>query len=98
MPVMKHLVLAGAGHAHLETMRNIRSFVEDGVRVTVIGPAPNHYYSGMGPGMLGGFYQPAEIRFAVKKQVEAQRRGQVGHLQVHREQNPEPQRVEAKFQ
>ncbi len=69
---MKHLVLAGAGHAHLETIRNIRSFVDDGVRVTVIGPAENHYYSGMGPGMLGGFYQPGDIRFAVKKQVEEQ--------------------------
>lgn len=69
---MKHLVLAGAGHAHLETMQNIRSFVDDGVHVTVIGPAENHYYSGMGPGMLGGFYQPGEIRFAVKKRVEEQ--------------------------
>jgi NADH dehydrogenase FAD-containing subunit len=69
---MKHIVLAGAGHAHLQTIQNIRSFVDDGVRVTVVGPSEEHYYSGMGPGMLGGFYQPGEIRFAIKKQVEEQ--------------------------
>jgi len=69
---MKHLVLAGAGHAHLETIQNIRSFVDDGVRVSVVGPADYHYYSGMGPGMLGGVYQPEAIRFAVRKEVEKQ--------------------------
>ena len=69
---MKHLVLAGAGHAHLETLQNIRTFVDDGIRVSVIGPAEYHYYSGMGPGMLGGSYTPSQIRFAVKQQVEEQ--------------------------
>lgn len=69
---MKHLVLAGAGHAHLETLQNIRSFLNDGIRVSVVSPAEYHYYSGMGPGMLGGFYAPDRIRFAVKKQVEKQ--------------------------
>lgn len=69
---MRHLVLAGAGHAHLETIQSIRSFINDGIRVSVIGPARYHYYSGMGPGMLGGFYQPEAIRFAVKDKVEAQ--------------------------
>jgi len=69
---MKRLVLAGAGHAHLETLQNIRAFVDDGIRVSVIGPAEYHYYSGMGPGMLGGSYTPEQIRFAVKQQVEEQ--------------------------
>ena len=69
---MKHLVLAGAGHAHLETIQNIRSFINDGIRVSVVGPARYHYYSGMGPGMLGGFYQPEAIRFPMEKEVETQ--------------------------
>ncbi|MBL4903843.1 MAG: FAD-dependent oxidoreductase [Desulfocapsa sp.] len=68
----KHLVLAGAGHAHMVTMANIHVFCELGHRVTVIGPSDYHYYSGMGPGMLGGGYEPDDIRFAVKKNIEDQ--------------------------
>jgi len=68
----RHLVLAGAGHAHMVTMANIRSFYDLGHRVTVIGPSDYHYYSGMGPGMLGGGYEPDDIRFAVKQSVEKQ--------------------------
>lgn len=66
----KHLVLAGGGHAHMVTLANMKQFVREGHRVTVIGPSPYHYYSGMGPGMLGGTYLPEEIRFSIKKQVE----------------------------
>ncbi len=68
----KHLVLAGAGHAHMVSMANIHVVKELGHKVTVIGPSDYHYYSGMGPGMLGGGYEPEDIRFAVKQKVEAQ--------------------------
>ncbi len=68
----KHLVLVGGGHAHMMTLENISRFVEKGVRVTVIGPSEFHYYSGMGPGMLGGTYTPDDIRFATKKVVTKQ--------------------------
>jgi NADH dehydrogenase FAD-containing subunit len=68
----KHLVLVGGGHAHMVTLANIQRFVEKGYRVTVIGPSAYHYYSGMGPGMLGGTYSPEQIRFATKKGVESQ--------------------------
>jgi NADH dehydrogenase FAD-containing subunit len=68
----KHLVLVGGGHAHMVTLANIRRFVEKGYRVTVIGPSEYHYYSGMGPGMLGGTYSPGQIRFATKKGVARQ--------------------------
>ena len=54
------------------TLENIHRFVEKGVKVTVIGPSFHHYYSGMGPGMLGGTYRPEEIRFATKKVVQNQ--------------------------
>lgn len=68
----KHLVLVGGGHAHMVTLANIDEFVEKGHRVTVIGPSEYHYYSGMGPGMLGGTYSPSNIRFATKHVVEKQ--------------------------
>ena len=68
----KHLVLVGGGHAHMVTLANINAFVGKGHRVTVIGPSEYHYYSGMGPGMLGGTYSPSDIRFATKHVVEKQ--------------------------
>ena len=68
----KNLVLVGGGHAHMTTLENIDKFVEKGYQVTVIGPSAYHYYSGMGPGMLGGTYTPEDIRFATKKVVEHQ--------------------------
>ncbi len=52
------------------TLEHIDDFVGRGHRVTVIGPSPYHYYSGMGPGMLGGFYSPDDIRFATRLVTE----------------------------
>lgn len=72
MIMKKHLVLAGGGHAHMVTLANLHTFIKKGYGVTVIGPSPYHYYSGMGPGMLGGIYRPEEIRFATKHVVEKQ--------------------------
>ncbi len=68
----KHLLLVGGGHAHMMVLENISKFVEKGYKVTVIGPSFYHYYSGMGPGMLGGTYSPEDIRFATKDVVQAQ--------------------------
>ena len=68
----KHLVLVGGGNAHMVTLANINAIVGKGHRVTVIGPSEHHYYSGMGPGMLGGTYSPSDIRFATKHVVEKQ--------------------------
>ena len=68
----KHLVLVGGGHAHMLTLANLHTFIEKGHQVSVIGPSPYHYYSGMGPGMLGKIYTPEEIRFATKDVVEKQ--------------------------
>ena len=66
----KHLVVVGAGHAHLTVLKNLRDFEEAGHRVTVVSSSSLHYYSGMGPGMLSGIYRPEEIRFNVKKMSE----------------------------
>ena len=66
----KHLVIVGAGHAHLTVLKSLKEFTDAGHRVTVVSSSPLHYYSGMGPGMLSGIYRPEEIRFNVKKMSE----------------------------
>ncbi|RJP14328.1 MAG: pyridine nucleotide-disulfide oxidoreductase [Candidatus Abyssobacteria bacterium SURF_5] len=66
----RHLVLVGAGHAHLAVLKAGAEFAARGHRVTLITPAPYFYYSGMGPGMLSGRYSPPEVRFHVKKMAE----------------------------
>lgn len=66
----KNLVIAGGGHAHMVILAKLKTFVECGANVTVIGPSVHHYYSGMGPGMLGNTYRPEEIRFATRHVVE----------------------------
>jgi NADH dehydrogenase FAD-containing subunit len=68
----KHLVLIGGGHAHMVTLAKLHTFVEKGHRVTVIGPSDHHFYSGMGPGMLGKTYAPEDIRFKTRRVVEKQ--------------------------
>jgi len=70
--MQKHLILVGGGHAHMITLANLNRFAVRGHRVTVIGPSEHHYYSGMGPGMIGGTYAPDEIRFATRHVVEKQ--------------------------
>ncbi|MGD2098304.1 MAG: FAD-dependent oxidoreductase [Desulfobacterales bacterium] len=66
----KHLVLVGGGHAHMTVMANLSDYIARGHRVTLIGPSAHHYYSGMGPGLLGGIYRPQDVRFNIKKMVE----------------------------
>jgi NADH dehydrogenase FAD-containing subunit len=66
----KHLVLAGGGHAHLETLAHLDEAIGRGHRVTLISPDPEHYYSGMGPGLLGGSYRPEQVRFPVQRLAE----------------------------
>ncbi len=66
----KHLVLVGGGHAHMTVLLNLQRYVERGHHVTLIGPSPYHYYSGMGPGLLSGIYRPQQVRFHVKKMAE----------------------------
>ena len=69
----KHLVLVGGGHAHMAVMIDLRDDTERGHKVTLIGPSPYHYYSGMGPGLLSGIYRPQDVRFHVKKMAQDSR-------------------------
>jgi NADH dehydrogenase FAD-containing subunit len=54
------------------TLANLQKFIGKGFAVSVIQPSEYHYYSGMGPGMLGGTYSAEDIRFATRKLVESQ--------------------------
>ena len=52
------------------TLARLGEFISQGHQVTVIQPSTHHYYSGMGPGMLGSTYNPGDIRFATRHVVE----------------------------
>lgn len=52
------------------TLANLNLFTDNGFETVVVQPSPYHYYSGMGPGMLGSIYEPEQIRFDTRKQVE----------------------------
>jgi len=68
--MQRDLILIGGGHAHMVTLARVARFAEMGHRVTVIGPSEHHYYSGMGPGLLGQTYTPQQIRFDTRIDVE----------------------------
>lgn len=55
----------------MTVMAKLGEFARRGHRVTLISLSPHHYYSGMGPGMLGGTYRPEQIRFPIRRIVEA---------------------------
>jgi pyridine nucleotide-disulfide oxidoreductase family protein len=58
---MKHLVLAGAGHAHAQVLQQWATHPVPGVCVTVVSPEPLAPYSGMVPGWLAGTYRFDDI-------------------------------------
>lgn len=62
----RHLLLLGGGHAQLSLLEAAPRIIARGHRVTLVAPEPVHYYSGMGPGLLGGSYSAAEIRFPIR--------------------------------
>lgn len=68
--MQKHLVIVGGGHAHLTVLLHCGAYVRKGHRVSLVSPSPYHYYSGMGPGLLGGTYRVEETRFHIRKMAE----------------------------
>lgn len=53
----KRVVLVGAGHAHLHTIKRAGAFVERGHEFVLVAP-DDFWYSGLATGMLGGWYPP----------------------------------------
>lgn len=53
---MKHLVMLGAGHAHVHMLSTLAAQPLAGVQVTLLAPYPRQLYSGMVPGFVAGHY------------------------------------------
>ncbi|MFW5486915.1 MAG: NAD(P)/FAD-dependent oxidoreductase [Desulfovibrio sp.] len=66
----KRLVLAGGGHVHMSAMKGLEQFTRVGHEVILVSPDEYHYYSGMGPGLLGGMYRAEDVRFHVARMVQ----------------------------
>ncbi len=64
----KKLVLLGGGHAHLHVLAHLSDYIFTDIQVTLISPR-TFWYSGMGPGMLGGFYSRADATVDLGKLV-----------------------------
>ncbi len=65
---MKHLVLLGAGHAHVHVLARLAQRVKLAplpFRVTLIAPYPQQIYSGMLPGHVAGHYSLAQCSIAL---------------------------------
>ncbi|WP_176222166.1 FAD-dependent oxidoreductase [Tuberibacillus sp. Marseille-P3662] len=67
---MKHLLLVGAGHAHLYVLKKLQRQALSGVRVTLLTPNDHQYYSGMLSGCVEGIYSIDQIRIYVGQMVE----------------------------
>ncbi len=56
---MKHLVLLGAGHAHVQVLKRYAELIRHGAlppKITLVTPHPRQLYSGMVPGYVAGHY------------------------------------------
>ena len=51
----RQLILAGAGHSHLEVLEHMDEYSRRNCEVTLVAPE-DFFYSGMGPGVLSGTY------------------------------------------
>ena len=55
----RRVVLVGAGHAHLHTLKRAAEFARRGFELVAIAPE-NFWYSGLATGVLGGHYAPEQ--------------------------------------
>jgi pyridine nucleotide-disulfide oxidoreductase family protein len=64
---MKHLVLAGGGHAHVEVLRRLAREPLHDVRISVVSPYPRSLYSGMVPGVIAGHYRRSDAEIGLRE-------------------------------
>jgi pyridine nucleotide-disulfide oxidoreductase family protein len=62
---VKHLVLLGAGHAHVQVLLELAREPMPAARVTLVSPFAQLVYSGMVPGVVAGHYTAAEATIAI---------------------------------
>lgn len=58
--VKRHLLLLGAGHAHVQVLHGLAQHKLADVTVTLVAPHPRQLYSGMVPGFVAGHYTLAD--------------------------------------
>lgn len=63
---MKHLVLLGGGHAHVELLRSLGQTPRSDLRISLVSPHPRSLYSGMVPGVIAGHYRLADCQIALR--------------------------------
>lgn len=68
---MKHLVLAGGGHAHLHVLKALAADPWPNVQVTLISPYARQIYSGMLPGWMAGHYRLDQCAAALEPLLKA---------------------------
>ena len=62
---LKHLLLLGAGHAHVQVLAGLARNRPAGLAITVIAPHTRQLYSGMVPGFVAGHYKLDECTMAL---------------------------------
>jgi pyridine nucleotide-disulfide oxidoreductase family protein len=62
---MKHLLLLGGGHAHVQVLLALASEPLPGVKITLVSPFPRQLYSGMVPGLVAGHYSIDDCAIAL---------------------------------
>lgn len=62
---LKHLILAGAGHAQLAVLRKLAHAHRRDLAVTLVTPVQRQVYSGMLPGCIAGHYQREQCEIDV---------------------------------
>src|SRR5512134_370423 len=63
---VRHLVLVGGGHAHIQVLKSFAMRPEKGARLTLVSPETYATYSGMVPGVLSGQYKAAEAQIDLR--------------------------------
>ena len=54
----------------MTALLRLGEFTGRGHQVTLISSSAHHFYSGMGPGMLSGIYEPRQVRFNIRRMAE----------------------------
>ena len=70
-PPRKHLVLLGAGRAHLQVLRGLARQAGGDTSVTLVAPHPYYIDAAMVPGYVAGHYTLDDIRIPLDALVEA---------------------------
>jgi selenide,water dikinase len=68
---LKHLLLLGGGHSHIEVLRQFSQMKPAGVAVTLVDPARHAIYSGMLPGVIAGRYAIADCSIDLARLANA---------------------------